>query len=192
MRQSMRARLRALTTEQCAMWSKGIVDRLMRDDAWAGSGGAVALFGGFEKEPHLLPLLAWLSDRGVCAALFAIQGHGLMSPYRVRGIEDLQVGKFGVLEPKCETADNLNLSDLSVVLTPGLAFGGSDGARLGRGKGHYDRLFADQRCNARRIGVAFDVQIISAVATEAHDAAMHELVSESAWRKCGTGADKVP
>lgn len=180
LRKSMRVQLRALMPEQCATWSAGIVQRLMQDDAWLKSGGAVALFSGFKTEPDLLPLLPWLKDRGVRAAFFAIEDNGLMSPYLVRSEDDLLSGKFGVLEPKRDAAAKLNVSDLGVVLTPGLAFGRNDGLRLGRGKGHYDRVFGHPTCGALRVGVAFDKQILPTVPAEPHDAAMHALVSESA------------
>lgn len=180
LRQAMRIRIRVLTTEQCATWSADIVRRLMHDDAWAKSAGVVALFNGFKTEPDLLPLLPWLKDRGIGAAFFAIEGNGLMSPYQVRSLDELLPGKFGVLEPRREITAKLNISDLGVVLTPGLAFGRNDGARLGRGKGHYDRVFGHPDCKARRIGVAFDSQILPSVPAEPHDAAMQALVSESA------------
>lgn len=179
LRQSVRAQLRALTPDQCAKWSAEIVSRLMHNDGWANSRGAVALFSGFKLEPDLLPLLPWLKDRGLRAAFFAIEDNGLMSAYQVRGVEDLLPGKFGVLEPRRETAAKLNVSELGVVLTPGLAFGRNVGARLGRGKGHYDRVFGNPECRALRVGVAFDVQIFSTVPAEPHDAAMQALVTES-------------
>lgn len=185
LRQSMHQRLRALTTEQCATGSAKIVRRLMLDDAWTKSGGVVAMFSGFKKEPDLLTLLPWLEERGVRAAFFAIEENGLMSPYLVRDGDDLLSGKFGVLEPKTTRSAKLDFSDLGVVLTPGLAFSRNNGARLGRGKGHYDRVFGHLECQARRIGVAFDLQIISYVPAEPHDAAMQALVSESALRLIG-------
>lgn len=182
LRQSVRAQLRALTPDQCGKWSAEIVSQLMGNDEWANSAGVVALFGGFKNEPDLLPLLQWLRERGLSAAFFAIEGKGLMSPYLVRGAEDLLAGKFGVLEPRREAAAKLNVSDLGVVLTPGLAFGGNNGVRLGRGKGHYDRVFWNPECRALRVGVAFDVQIFPTVPDEPHDAPMQALVSESALR----------
>lgn len=182
LRQSMQQSLRAITTEQCATGSAEILRRLMHDDAWTKSGGVVALFSGFKSEPDLLPLLPWLKDRGVRAAFFAIEENGLMAPYLVRDVDDLLSGKFGVLEPRTMPSAKLDVSDLGVVLTPGLAFGRNNGARLGRGKGHYDRVLGHPDCKARRIGVAFDMQIIPYVPAEPHDAAMQALVSESALR----------
>lgn len=188
LRQSMRATLRTLTTEQCAVWSAEIGRRLMQNDAWLKSGGVVALFSGFKTEPDLLPLLPWMKERGLRAAFFAIEGNGLMSPYLVRDVGDLQTGKFGVLEPRLDVVARLNVSDLGVILTPGLAFGSDNGMRLGQGKGHYDRLFGNPECKALRVGVAFDIQILPTVPAEPHDAAMNALVSESALRFIPDGA----
>lgn len=64
-----------------------------------------------------------------------------------------------------------------IVLTPLLAF---DGAlnRLGQGAGHYDRAFAVLP-DAWRIGVAWSVQGVDRLATEAWDVPMHGIVTES-------------
>jgi 5-formyltetrahydrofolate cyclo-ligase len=67
------------------------------------------------------------------------------------------------------------------VVVPGVAFT-SDGARLGRGGGHYDQLLA-RRVGEVRVGIAFDLQIVPAIPEEAHDERMDLVVTPSrTWR----------
>jgi 5-formyltetrahydrofolate cyclo-ligase len=55
------------------------------------------------------------------------------------------------------------------------------GARLGYGRGFYDRTIAHLRnhgVDAHLVGIAFAVQEVDAVPTEAHDARMDFIVTE--------------
>jgi 5-formyltetrahydrofolate cyclo-ligase len=77
--------------------------------------------------------------------------------------------------PRCA----LQAGDL--VVLPGVAFT-SDGARLGRGGGHYDRLLA-RRVGEARVGIAFDLQIVPEIPEEPHDQRMDLVVTPSrTWR----------
>jgi 5-formyltetrahydrofolate cyclo-ligase len=69
------------------------------------------------------------------------------------------------------------VDEVGIVLVPGLAFG-PDGARLGRGGGHYDRLLARLPGAVRRIGVTPMALVADGVPREAHDVPMHALATE--------------
>jgi 5-formyltetrahydrofolate cyclo-ligase len=64
------------------------------------------------------------------------------------------------------------------VLVPGVAFD-ARGRRLGRGRGHYDATLAGLPASARRVGLAFELQIVSAVPQEPHDALLDTIVTEA-------------
>jgi 5-formyltetrahydrofolate cyclo-ligase len=89
---------------------------------------------------------------------------------------ELIPGKFGILEPKPEAVRPAALDEIAAVLVPGLAFDGA-GNRLGRGSGHFDRLLPLAR--GVKIALAFDLQILDEVPTEAHDARMDFIVTET-------------
>ncbi len=81
-----------------------------------------------------------------------------LHPYQ--GPDSLHKGSFGIAEPVTEPFRDFGQIDLAIV--PGMAFD-TDGNRLGRGRGYYDRLFADIGKNICKIGVAFPFQIMEKV-----------------------------
>lgn len=90
--------------------------------------------------------------------------------------EQLEKGAFGILEPK-RNLSRVDLDDSSLrgkkilMIVPGLAFSKS-GARLGRGKGFYDRYIArllKTECVLTTAGLCFDFQIQESIPTEKTD-----------------------
>lgn len=62
-----------------------------------------------------------------------------------------------------------------IILVPGLGFS-AEGERLGRGKGFYDRYL--EKCDAIKIGVAFEMQLESNLPVEPHDIKMDFVVTD--------------
>ncbi len=91
------------------------------------------------------------------------------------GGENLSPGSFGILEPNI-TSPEIPLSEIDVFLCPGLAFSPS-GHRLGRGRGYYDRLLAQIRPDALKIGICFPEQIVPDTFPEPHDIPMDMVIS---------------
>jgi 5-formyltetrahydrofolate cyclo-ligase len=89
-------------------------------------------------------------------------------------------GQFGIREP-APTCVEIPLADLDLVLVPGVAFDAS-GHRLGRGKGYYDRLL--EHFAGKKIGIAFDEQMVGAVPTEKNDGRMDVIVTPTGCVKC--------
>jgi 5-formyltetrahydrofolate cyclo-ligase len=87
----------------------------------------------------------------------------------------LQAGPYGLQQPASE-ADALAPD---IILTPLLAFDAKLD-RLGQGAGYYDRAFA-QFPTARRIGVAWSVQQVETLPTDAWDMPLHAIITETGW-----------
>lgn len=86
---------------------------------------------------------------------------------------ELVAGQWDVLEPSEHrlVADN----EIDLMLVPGVAFD-TNGERLGRGGGYYDRMLEKSR--AYHVGVAFQFQVVDALTTEEHDMPMNLVVTE--------------
>ena len=81
-------------------------------------------------------------------------------------------GPFGLRQPATDAPHLVP----DIIVTPLLGF---DAAlnRLGQGAGHYDRAFA-QWPHAMRIGVAWSVQQVDALAPDPWDMPLHAIVTE--------------
>lgn len=100
-------------------------------------------------------------------------------------------GVFGIREPK-DYLKKLSLSDIRkasydkgcLALVPALAFEHS-GARLGRGKGFYDKfLFSLKTTGIISCGVCFNFQILDSVPTESNDFSVDYILTEKYLHAC--------
>ncbi|MFZ4484033.1 MAG: 5-formyltetrahydrofolate cyclo-ligase [Chthoniobacterales bacterium] len=123
----------------------------------------VAAFAPLRGEPDLRPL-DWLGPRTV---LFPrVDGEDLIF-HRVESPNHLRPGAFDVLEPDPSSCTVIAAA-ADLIFVPGLAFT-ADGARLGRGRGYYDRLLASLPASVQRVGVCFPGQLLDTLPVEPHD-----------------------
>jgi 5-formyltetrahydrofolate cyclo-ligase len=92
----------------------------------------------------------------------------------------LESGVRGIRQPFADYGEPFDPEDGGsvVVVAPGLAFD-SQGRRLGRGGGHYDRFLDTPRlAGALRIGVCWSMQVLREIPTDPHDVNMNWLTHE--------------
>lgn len=89
------------------------------------------------------------------------------------GRHELVKGAYGIEEPTGPPF--LQLEQIECIVVPGVAFD-SQGNRLGRGKGYYDRLLP-RLPQAYKIGLCFPFQRVEQVPTEPFDIRMDEVIS---------------
>jgi 5-formyltetrahydrofolate cyclo-ligase len=83
----------------------------------------------------------------------------------------LVAARFGLLEPEGPWLPSTVLAEASVVFVPALAVDRS-GARLGRGRGFYDRTLVLRDPQARLIAVIRDEELLDELPHEPHDVPM--------------------
>ena len=94
--------------------------------------------------------------------------------------ESLQPGAFGIAEPPGPYADSSILAQLDLVVLPAVAISRSNGMRLGKGAGYYDRALADLPQSAPvTIAVIYDDELLPAVPSDRHDRAVDMAVTPS-------------
>lgn len=177
--------------------SRALVAAVLAHPTWQAA-RSVAAFVGVRGEPDTRPLLAAALSEGKRLWLpRVIDGAaGVSVLVAVDDLADLGAAPFGLLEPR-PRVDELALASVSVgapidlVLVPGLAFA-TNGARLGYGAGHYDRLLAPVAHAAApvRMGVCFGGFLDppeESIPSEAHDVAMHWVATETGVFRCGMG-----
>ncbi len=140
-------------------------------------------------EPDLSPLWKMWLKQGGFLVMPRVSGTSLRL-LEVRDLKsDVSSGAFGILEP----LDHCRMvlpEEVGIVVTPGRAFSRS-GARVGRGKGFYDRI-AGEFQTAPLVAAAYDCQIIDKIPQQAHDLPVDWIVTPTmAWRR-GSRAVCVP
>lgn len=94
-----------------------------------------------------------------------------MIAVEVKGIDDLEPNKMGILEPK----SGKEVTDVDLTITPGLAFD-KKGFRLGYGGGYYDKFFA--KVDTVRMGIGYSDQYVESIVHEDYDKALEYLLTE--------------
>lgn len=101
-----------------------------------------------------------------------------LHPFNEEG--DLQRGSYGIMEPQTEEIADYSMVDF--VIVPGMAFD-SEGHRLGRGKGYYDRLFANALSkDVVKIGVCYPFQMVESVPSMDFDVKMDAVFPPTTQR----------
>lgn len=84
------------------------------------------------------------------------------------------LGSFHIEEPIGN--DTADISDMEMIVVPAVAYDRA-GNRVGRGKGYYDRLLAGSR--ARKVGVAYDFQLVDEIDADPHDVCVDVIITEN-------------
>ncbi len=86
----------------------------------------------------------------------------------------LHLGAFRIEEPTGD--ETTDIGDIDLIIVPAVAFD-SQGNRVGRGKGYYDRLLA--RAKSVTIGVGYDFQLFDDIEAESHDIPLDIVITET-------------
>ncbi|MCI5208661.1 MAG: 5-formyltetrahydrofolate cyclo-ligase [Candidatus Electrothrix sp. ATG2] len=97
----------------------------------------------------------------------------------------LESGCFGIPEPTAEQIEQARIepADIDVACVPGSVFDPL-GGRLGYGGGYYDRFLTQEAPQARRVGLAYGVQMVEQVLMEPHDQYMDMVITEQQAYQC--------
>ena len=103
--------------------------------------------------------------------------------YFLENMDELSVGMYKILEPRVELRSlaekRVQPPELDLVMTPGVAFDRT-GARMGHGKGYYDKLLQHAPLDAPLVALAFECQLFPEIPTAAHDIFMGRIITERA------------
>lgn len=178
LREQIRARFKSIPAAERTVTSPQLCAWIIASPAWQDA-RAVLLFFPVPSEPDISPLLADALAAGKLLALprFNAAANAYEAVRVIDPVRELATGPFQVREPVA-ACPVVPLNRLDLALVPGLGFD-ARGRRLGRGKGHYDRLLAG--FTGMKIGVAFDFQIVDEVPCEAHDIALDAVVTPTRW-----------
>ncbi len=104
---------------------------------------------------------------------------GRITPYYAHKDTKFEKGAFSISEPV--DTEVAKIRDIDVFVVPGIAFD-KKGARVGFGKGCYDRFLQD--CVGVKVGLCYDFQICDQILADGNDIAMDYIVTESICINC--------
>lgn len=131
--------LRAALDQQAL--GRGMAQALFSLPCWQQA-DAVLAFAALPDEPDTLPILRRALVEGKRLLLPRVTGNGRMDWVEIPDLALLQRGAYDIPEPPADLPSVFPpMGDSTLALLPCLAVG-TDGVRLGRGGGYYDRFLA--------------------------------------------------
>ncbi len=177
LRRMLRQRLTSLSKQDRSAHSQRICETLAALPEFQAAGHIFA-YMPLSSEPDILALVGANSEKRWSFPRVVMDGR--MTFHRVESAADMAIGALGIREPDVQSKRSKPI-EADLVLVPGLGFDPANCARLGRGKGYYDRFLVEigeAGSRAPIIGLCFSLQLERLV-TEPHDHPMDRLVTEN-------------
>lgn len=114
-------------------------------------------------------VVPWCNDRGE------------LELFHLESMDELETGMYRILEPASALRDvpekQVHVEELDLVMVPGVGFD-SRGARMGHGKGYYDKLLEHARSDTPLVALAFECQLFDEIPVAEHDVFMDMVITE--------------
>ncbi len=143
--------------------------------AYLPPGAAVALYASMRSELPSTAAAAAVLARGLTLVYPRTTAASHVLVFHRVTPEDLVAGRFGIPEPPAD-APTLDAAALDVIVVPALLFD-RHGYRLGWGGGWYDATLPTTA--ARRIGFAYELQIVDELPRAPHDQPVHLVITDA-------------
>lgn len=186
-KQRLRAAVRrlesALPEEYRTRSSRAIAARLLAMPEYRAA-GAVFCFVGTSREIDTRPILAGALAAGKILCVPLCTGPGQMELRRVRSLDDLTPGAFGIPEPPADSP-RLLPDEVDFAVLPCLTCNHL-GHRLGKGGGYYDRFLAHYRGGT--VLLCRERLIREEIPLEPHDYPVPWVLTEQGLYEDGTPA----
>ena len=144
---------------------------------------SVFCFVSFGSEVDTHPLLDAFLGMGCAVTVPRITGPAAMEAVPMEGWDDLVPGQWGILEPRRRDRAE---GPFDVAVVPGVAFNAA-GARLGMGRGYYDRWLASHDVGLA-VSPAFECQLAAWVPEGPMDLPVDCIVTEQQVLRPSVGA----
>lgn len=168
-RKSVRSAIAAISQDAKAQKSTMLALAIMLHPA-VRAARAVALFSPLPDEPQISEIIELIA-RERAVLLPRVEGDVMrFYPYSSNAMSK---GAYGIMEPM--DGEPFSPCEIDVMVVPGVAFT-TDGKRMGRGKGFYDKYMSQEGFRAHKIGVCYAEQILPSLPREPHDVSMDEVV----------------
>jgi 5-formyltetrahydrofolate cyclo-ligase len=162
LRERLLKRLLSLTQEELKRRSKNVEDKLSNLSIYKQAKVVMAYYP-LKGEVNILEMIRKdLGHKRFCFPLTDLKAKKLRI-FEVTNLdEDFIPGTFKVMEPDASKLKELDVKQIDLVIVPGLAFDYQRN-RLGRGAGFYDRFLERMFPHTKKVGIAFECQILESL-----------------------------
>jgi len=132
-----------------------------------------------EVQTHLLIAELLRQEKRVVVPVTLVKNKTLL-PVQIHDLaQDLVPGYCLIPEPRPALREKQLVAavDIETIIIPGSVFD-ERGGRLGYGGGYYDRFLAVEAPQARRVGLAFNLQVVDNLTLQKHDQILDLVVTE--------------
>ena len=169
LRKHIKALKKQYTAEQLEIQSDTIMQKLESHPDFVKA-NIVMLYYSLPDEVQTAKFIAkWRNHKQII--LPTVVGDDIV-PVKLEKDTTFAKGDFDIQEPQSEPYTG----SYDLIIVPGVAFD-SNGNRLGRGRGYYDRFLCNH-LNIKKIGICFNFQLVDSIPTEATDIRMDEIISQ--------------
>jgi 5-formyltetrahydrofolate cyclo-ligase len=151
----------------------------------------------FKKARNIMFYVSFNSEVDTCGAIkemLSEKEKTIAVPYVRKSCPEMQLSElknfdwlepktFGILEPKELYIKDFSPEKLDIVIVPGIAFD-KKGYRIGYGHGYYDRFLKTLKSSVKKIGLAFEMQIVDKIPRKEYDVPVDAVVTEKRVLRC--------
>lgn len=175
-RREMLERRRAMDAQAVARLSAAIMARFCDLEAVRNADQVLTYIASKDNEVDTKPMIERFLAEGRELGVPVAESGGILSWRRIESMEDVQRGRFGILEPDSGPVAMDVGKGKSVCAVPGVAFD-ITGRRIGYGGGYFDRFLSEYAGIA--VGLAYDFQVVPSLPHEAHDCMMDAVLTQT-------------
>lgn len=181
LRRLLLEQMRALPPAYCRKADKAIYRHVAALPAYQ-TARTICVYVGMAHEIDTKPLIKRMLAEGKRVGVPLCVGKGVMEMREIGGLDELQAGTWGILEPAPD-APLLQPDEIDLGLIPCVS-GNEAGQRLGYGGGFYDAYLA--KAPFLRVLLCRKAMMTAPIPLEPHDAMMDVVVSEDGAVYCSS------
>jgi 5-formyltetrahydrofolate cyclo-ligase len=182
LRSAALTRRNSLSEEDCRLLSRAIQSRAIEFGPYIAC-RSVALYSPVQNEVRTGAILAHAFGSGKRVFYPRIDNNRAIAFFEVLAAAELRAGRFGILEPTSTTRLSDSEYEGLVIFVPGVGFD-TQGSRLGRGQGWYDRLLKGVGEGSTVVALAYEFQVVEAVPVDPWDQRVQYVITEGRVIDC--------
>lgn len=187
LRQKYRAIRSSMTEEEKEVCSRKILARLTSLYQYRNA-AVIITYVSKNPEVDTWQLIQRAFSDGKKVAVPKCRERHEMDFYLITSQDDLEIGAFGVFEPKPESCQRLCEFADCFCIVPGMAFD-TAGYRLGYGGGYYDRFLSE--FPGATAGLCYSKCVKWNLPKSCHDRPVNVLVTDKYFRRCTMRSENI-